>query len=71
MERIDRIGPRSPQWLHPAIDPNPEDIAERRRREDERRRRRLPKTGEGPGPSPEVGMPAVDDDPPHHIDVRA
>ena len=31
----------------------------------------LTKTGEGPGPSPEVGMPPADDDPPHHIDVRA
>ncbi len=72
MDRIDRIGPRSPQWLHPAIDPDAEDIAERRRREEERRRReRLPKNVEGSDPSPEVGMAPGDDEPPHRIDVRA
>ena len=64
MDRIDRIGPRSPQWLHPAIDPDADDLAERRRREQERRRREQQEAQQPP-------PPPADDDPPHHIDVRA
>jgi hypothetical protein len=64
MDRVERIGPRSPQWLQqPALDPDRDVLAERRRREDERRRRRSPLPPDGPAPD--------DDDPPHHIDVRA
>jgi hypothetical protein len=68
MDRIERIGPRPTQWLHPAIDPDREETADRRRRE---RQRRIPKNAEGSGPSPEVGRPPHDGDPPHHIDIRA
>ena len=64
MDRIDRIGPRSPQWLHPALDPDREDIADRRRHDDERRRRR--RDEERPAQTDRL-----DDDPPHHVDVRA
>ena len=65
MDRIDRIGPRSPQWLHPAIDPDREDIAERRRREDERKRRARRDAQQ------QEQSPPDDGDPPHHIDIRA
>jgi len=63
MDRIERIGPREPQWFTPALDPDREDIAERRRREEQRRRRERRQQ-----PEQQRGD---DDDPPHHIDVRA
>jgi hypothetical protein len=64
MDRVERIGPRSPQWLQqPALDPDRDVLAERRRREDERRRRRSPLPPDAPA--------SDEDDPPHHIDVRA
>jgi hypothetical protein len=62
MDRIERIGPREPAWLQPAIDPDREDLAERRRRDEERRRRAR---REPPRPERPEG-----DDPPHHVDVR-
>ena len=68
MDGIDRIGPRAAHWLRPELDPDREDIAERRRRDAERRRRR---SGEGSDPSAEVGTPPEDEDPPHRVDVRA
>jgi hypothetical protein len=64
MDRIERIGPRSPQWLQPALDPDREDIAQRRRREEERRRREKREEEQG-------GAPPEDGEPPHHVDVRA
>ena len=64
MDRIERIGPRSPQWLHPALDPDREDIADRRRRDEERRRRQRQAEHPPEGPPP-------DDEPPHQVDVRA
>jgi hypothetical protein len=64
VDRVERIGPRSPQWLQqPALDPDRDVLAERRRREDERRRRRSPLPADAPA--------SDEDDPPHHIDVRA
>ena len=62
MDRIERIGVRPPQWARPELDPDREDIADRRRREGERRRRERQEE-----PPPE---PRDDDEPPHHIDVR-
>ena len=67
MDRVERIGPRSPQWLQqPALDPDRDVLAERRRREEDRRRRHHRQ----PPVSPDAGE-SLDDDPPHHIDVRA
>ena len=67
MDRIERIGPREPQWLKPALDGVGDDTAERdrRRREQERRRRQEHARDEDNTARPEG------DDPPHHIDVRA
>ncbi|HEX8123463.1 MAG TPA: hypothetical protein VF549_19585 [Solirubrobacteraceae bacterium] len=64
MDRIERIGPRSPRWLQPAIDPDREDVAKRRREEERRRRERRQEQQQDREPSP-------DDEPPHQIDVRA
>ena len=65
MDRVERIGPRSPQWLQkPALDPDRDVLAERRRREEEDRRHHR-------DPQPPEDAAPLDDDPPHHIDVRA
>ena len=67
MDRIERIGPRTPPWPAPALDPDRDVLAERRRREEERRRRRAHPQPE----TPDAERDPLDDDPPHHIDVRA
>lgn len=61
MDRIERIGPRTPQWQPVALDPDRDDVAERRRREQQRRRREQERATRDVPP---------DDEPPHHIDVR-
>lgn len=65
MDRIEPIGPRSPQWQTPPLDPDREDIAKRqreqgRRREEERRRRQAL--------AEQRGIDEDDDGP--HVDVR-
>lgn len=68
MERIDPVGPRPDAWFHTALDPDHEDIVDRRTREERRRReRRARERPKGGRP----GAPGGDDEPPHHIDVRA
>lgn len=63
MDRIERIGPREPMWFEPAIDPDREDVAERRRRREQERRQRERQE--------QARLERRDeDDPPHHIDVR-
>ena len=62
MDRIERIGPRTPQWQPVALDPDRDDVAQRRRREQERRRREQERAAPGP--------PDDTDDPPHQVDVR-
>jgi hypothetical protein len=63
MDRIERIGPREPQWQL-KLDPDRDRLAERRRQDKERQRRRRHEE-----PLQEQQPP--DDDPPHHVDVRA
>ena len=65
MDRIERIGPRPTQWQTPPLDPDREDLADRRRREQQRRKR------DGTDPSAKPAGPPIDGDPPHHVDVRA
>ena len=63
MDRIDRIGTQPPQWVQPELDPDREDITERRRRDEERRRRerREQRAPDEPGT----------EEPPHQVDVQA
>ena len=58
MDRIERIGPRTPQWQPVALDPDRDDVAERRRREQQRRRREQERATRDVPP---------DDEPPHLI----
>jgi hypothetical protein len=66
MDRIERIGPRTPEWRLHGVDPDPDDGAEQRRAQAEARRRREKRERE----RAQDRRPPEDDGQPH-VDVRA